>query len=71
MDILYNCDVKNIYLISFQFKVESDLKNLGFLDPGSDNPDLMRGSKMELPFWMVEGLRSNQEKMLIFKFFLG
>merc|ERR1712098_248615 len=43
-------------------QVESDLKNLGFLDPGSDNPDLARGSKMELPFWMVEGLRSNQAR---------
>jgi len=43
-------------------QVESDLKNLGFLDPGSDHPDLAKGSKMELPFWMVEGLRSNQAR---------
>ena len=37
-------------------QVESDLKNLGFLDPGSDNQDLGRGTKLELPLWMVEGL---------------
>jgi len=41
-------------------QVDSDLKNLGFLDPGSDNQDLARGTKLELPLWMVEGLAANQ-----------
>ena len=45
------------------------MKNLGFLDPGSDHPDLAKGSKMELPFWMVEGLRSNQELDVIYLVF--
>ena len=43
-------------------EVETDLKNLGFMDPGSDNPDLARGTKLELPYWCVEGLRSNQAR---------
>ena len=43
-------------------EVETDLKNLGFLDPGSDNQDLARGTKLELPYWCVDGLRSNQSR---------
>ena len=34
--------------------VEKDLKDIGFLDPGSDNVDLVKGTKLELPYWMVE-----------------
>ena len=34
--------------------VEKDLKDIGFLDPGSDNVDLAMGTKLELPYWMVE-----------------
>ena len=34
--------------------VEKDLKDVGFLDPGSESPDLATGTKLELPFWMVE-----------------
>ena len=34
--------------------VEKDLKDIGFLDPGSDNVDLAKGTKLELPYWMVE-----------------
>ena len=41
-------------------QVQEDLPNLGFLDPGSDNQHLARGTKLELPFWMVEGLKSNK-----------
>ena len=44
------------------FQVESDLKNLGFLDPGSDNQDQGRGTKLELPLWMVEGLTDNKAR---------
>ena len=34
--------------------VEKDLKDIGFLDPGSENVDLAQGTKLELPYWMVE-----------------
>ena len=43
-------------------KVEKDLPALGFLDPGSDNADLDQGSRLELPYWMAEGLRSNVDR---------
>ena len=42
--------------------VEKDLKDIGFLDPGSENVDLAKGTKLELPYWMVEGLRSNIDR---------
>ena len=41
-------------------QVQEDLTNLGFLDPGSDSQHLPRGTKLELPFWMVEGLKTNK-----------
>ena len=41
-------------------QVQEDLTNLGFLDPGSDSQHLPRGTKLELPLWMVEGLKSNK-----------
>ena len=44
---------------------ETDLKNLGFLDQGADNVDLVKGTKLELPFWCVEGLKNNQARSYI------
>jgi len=41
-------------------EVLDNLDDLGFLDPGSDNRQLQRGTKLELPYWMVEGLRSGK-----------
>ena len=43
--------------------VEKDLKDIGFLDPGSENVDLPKGTKLELPYWMVE-VRSALLKLL-------
>eukprot|EP00088_Acartia_fossae_P029093 TRINITY_DN29912_c0_g1_i1.p1 TRINITY_DN29912_c0_g1~~TRINITY_DN29912_c0_g1_i1.p1 ORF type:complete len:204 (-),score=29.54 TRINITY_DN29912_c0_g1_i1:175-786(-) len=37
------------------------LPGLGFLDPGSDEPDLPSQAKLELPFWMIEGMRQGQK----------
>lgn len=42
-------------------EVETDLKNLGFLDQGADNMDLARGTKLELPYWCVEGLNKSDQ----------
>lgn len=39
-------------------EVTEDLPDIGFLDPGSENNDLKKGTKMELPFWMVDGMKS-------------
>merc|ERR1719309_1830519 len=41
-------------------EVTEDLPDVGFLDPGADNKDLMRGTRLELPYWCVEGLRSGR-----------
>ena len=43
-------------------EISTDLPNLGFLDQGADSPDLARGTKLELPYWCVEGLKSNQAR---------
>ena len=43
-------------------RVETDLPNLGFLDPGSDSVTLARATRLELPLWMVEGLTANQAR---------
>ena len=40
--------------------VEKELKDVGFLDPSSDSADLASGTKLELPFWMVEVRKSWQ-----------
>jgi hypothetical protein len=40
--------------------VESELRNLGFLDPGADNLHLAQGTRIEIPFWMMEGIRGNK-----------
>jgi len=45
-------------------EVREDLPDLGFLDPGADNKELKRGTKLELPQWMVEGLRSGRSPYL-------
>jgi len=45
-------------------EINVELKNLGFLDPGSDDPHLTIGTKMELPYWMVEGLRSSRRNIV-------
>ena len=48
----------NLYILATQERVpccaEKDLKDIGFLDPGSENVDLAKGTKLELPYWMVE-----------------
>ena len=43
-------------------EISTDLPNLGFLDQGADSPDLARGTKLELPYWCVEGLVSNKAR---------
>jgi len=45
-------------------EVREDLPDLGYLDPGADCKDLKRGTKLELPQWMVEGLRSGRTPYL-------
>jgi len=45
-------------------EVKEDLADLGFLDPGADLKELKRGTKLELPQWMVEGLNSGRSPYL-------
>jgi len=45
-------------------EVKEDLADLGFLDPGADNKELKRGTKLELPQWMVEGLNTGRNTYL-------
>ena len=73
MDLLSNSYCPNYFSIEdilatqerVPIETESELKNLGFLDQGADNVDLARGTKLELPFWCVEGLKSNQARSYI------
>ncbi|XP_023349041.1 DNA replication complex GINS protein PSF3 [Eurytemora carolleeae] len=41
-----------------------ELKDLGFLDPGSDDKHLAQGSKLEIPYWIVDGMRAGKLKYL-------
>jgi len=45
-------------------EVKEDLADLGFLDPGADLKELKRGTKLELPQWMVEGLNTGRSPYL-------
>lgn len=38
--------------------VEKELKDVGFLDPGSESADLAKGTRLELPYWMAEVTQS-------------
>lgn len=35
---------------------EYPVHNMGYLDPSSDSPDLLPGTKLELPLWLAQGL---------------
>jgi len=45
-------------------EVRNDLPDLGYLDPGADLKELKRGTKLELPQWMVEGLNTGRNPHL-------
>jgi GINS complex subunit 3 len=42
----------------------TELKEMGFLDPGSDHHHLAQAAKLEIPFWMLDGMRSGKKKYL-------
>jgi len=39
------------------------LPRIGFLDPGSDETDLGAGTKMDQPFWILDGMRVGKKYM--------
>ncbi|GIY88987.1 DNA replication complex GINS protein PSF3 [Caerostris darwini] len=41
-------------------KFEVGVHKLGFLDPSNGNSDLARGTKLEIPLWMAQALRSRR-----------
>lgn len=41
--------------------VDTELHNLGFLDPGADSQHLAPGTRLEIPFWMMEGMRASKQ----------
>lgn len=42
----------------------TELADIGFLDPGSDRSNLPAGTKLELPYWVVEGLRVGRQPLV-------
>ena len=43
---------------------ETQVKNLGFLDHGSDNEHIEPATKMELPFWLAKELCARQRRII-------
>ncbi|CAL1289604.1 unnamed protein product [Larinioides sclopetarius] len=41
-------------------KFEVGVHKLGFLDPSSGNPDISKGTKLEIPLWMAQALQSRR-----------
>jgi len=38
-----------------------ELPGIGFLDPGSDHKDLAPNVRLEIPYWIVDGMRSGKK----------
>ncbi|XP_034944077.1 DNA replication complex GINS protein PSF3 [Chelonus insularis] len=45
-------------------KTEEPLPRLGFLDVTSDSPDLKKGTKLELPFWLAQSLHCRRRPIV-------
>ena len=43
---------------------ETQVKDLGFLDHGSDGDNIESGTKMELPFWLAKELCARQRRII-------
>ena len=43
---------------------ETQVKDLGFLDHGSDNEHIEPATKMELPFWLAKELCARQRRII-------
>lgn len=37
---------------------------LGYLNPSTDDPDLKKGAKLELPFWLAQKLKNDDKRVL-------
>jgi hypothetical protein len=40
--------------------VDVELPHLGFLDPGADAPHLAAGTRLDLPYWMLDAMRGSK-----------
>ncbi|KAJ0029534.1 hypothetical protein NQD34_004531 [Periophthalmus magnuspinnatus] len=45
-------------------RTECTFPRLGFLEKSTDSPDILEGSKMELPLWLAKGLYEKKRRVL-------
>ncbi|XP_067948969.1 DNA replication complex GINS protein PSF3-like [Watersipora subatra] len=45
--------------------LEMNIKGLGHLDPSTDDVDLKKGAKLELPFWLAQKLKNDEKNKVV------